>query len=311
MAKRINLNVNLNDSILEYFRDNEKIEYDDFIYIIQKALSHKSFLKTDIIIAILLFFSGVFWDETIISTVLVFIGIIGFILIPFIVINDRRKGNVYISYVIAGKYKNSFHKLSKSIFALDKSDDLFTAVSEDEHYDTRRHAGATSSFEKEKLHIIDGSANKLHFNIDIPTLWDYNKEFLFLPDSILVISGNSIISIDYEDIELEMSISQLRQSKNIPNDSEVVGKTWKYVNNDGSRDKRFNDNYVVYIFKYIEVYIHSGDDFYLKMSVSNYNIGKDFANALNGYKQEANLKSIYSDLSDLIDYEHDDSDEEE
>ncbi|ASZ12496.1 hypothetical protein KTO58_12095 [Chitinophaga pendula] len=51
--------------------------------------------------------------------------------------------------------------------------------------------------------------------------------------------------INYSDLLVECREQQFIESENVPDDAQVVDHTWHKVNKDGSRDKRFSDNYQI------------------------------------------------------------------
>jgi hypothetical protein len=65
----------------------------------------------------------------------------------------------------------------------------------------------------------------------------------FLPESMLVIERGQVRTIDYSELQLECKLLEyVETGGNIFPDSKVVDKRWRYINRDGSPDKRFKQN---------------------------------------------------------------------
>lgn len=56
--------------------------------------------------------------------------------------------------------------------------------------------------------------------------------------------------IDLLDIDIDFSISHFIENENVPSDTDIVEYTWAKSNKDGSRDKRFADNYQIPVARY-------------------------------------------------------------
>ena len=125
---------------------------------------------------------------------------------------------------------------------------------------------------------------KIQTNINLPTIYTGINQVSFFPDKIFYIHDKWLRVVSYEDLEITLSGSQFRESEYIPSDAERLGHTWKYVNNDGSPDKRFNNNRRIPVLRYCDIKIESTSGFCLTLMTSNFEIGEAFANALHRYK---------------------------
>ena len=56
----------------------------------------------------------------------------------------------------------------------------------------------------------------------------------------------------------------------VSRDAYVVSKTWKYVNKNGTRDKRFNNNYEVSVCLYGDVTLTSANGLNVMLECSDY-----------------------------------------
>lgn len=49
--------------------------------------------------------------------------------------------------------------------------------------------------------------------------------------------------IDVHDVKSNAALVKFQEEQGVPQDSKVIGQTWAKANKDGSRDKRFANNY--------------------------------------------------------------------
>src|SRR4051812_34435370 len=70
-----------------------------------------------------------------------------------------------------------------------------------------------------------------------------NKAIYFLPERILVIDGAMVAYVDYAGVGIVAEhLEYVEPEGRLYEDSLVIDKRWRFINRDGSRDKRFKDN---------------------------------------------------------------------
>lgn len=77
------------------------------------------------------------------------------------------------------------------------------------------------------------------------------------PQFILVESDDDFALLDLLDVNIDFTISNFIETESVPNDAEIVEYTWAKSNKDGSRDKRFTDNFQIPVIKYGELHLNS------------------------------------------------------
>lgn len=70
------------------------------------------------------------------------------------------------------------------------------------------------------------------------------------PQFLFIENNNDFALIDLLDIDIDFSISHYIENENVPSDTDIVEYTWAKSNKDGSRDKRFTDNYQIPVVRY-------------------------------------------------------------
>ncbi len=78
-------------------------------------------------------------------------------------------------------------------------------------------------------------------NVEIFQIYCGKKHWCFLPDKLLYYDQSGAAVLNYEDLKIEQEVKEFVVGE-VPLEGKQVGKTWRHVNQDGSRDRRFADN---------------------------------------------------------------------
>lgn len=191
-------------------------------------------------------------------------------------------------------YINAFKKLSESKKIWFIKD---TIVKDNKYY--KENAGANSSLSIKESNIDFENKKYISTNV-LPPIIKVNKgSLIFLPGFILHlrksrslsdISGNylnlvfqlilgkiNISVLNYNDLDFKLSYTNFREENTVPKDAEIIKYTSKYVNKDGSRDKRYkNNNEKIPIVKYGILTIKGKNNFNEKFMISNISALKSF-----------------------------------
>jgi hypothetical protein len=90
--------------------------------------------------------------------------------------------------------------------------------------------------------------------------------------------------IDVRELKAKFSQSNFIEEEGVPSDSEVIGQTWKKTNKDGSRDRRFANNYQIPIARYAEIEFRSSSGLYEVYQFSGYTAAFAFYQSLIEYQ---------------------------
>lgn len=105
--------------------------------------------------------------------------------------------------------------------------------------------------------------------------------FILVPDA----SGDFAL-IEIRELGANFTASYFIEEEQVPPDGEVISYTWKKANKDGSRDKRFANNYQIPIVKYGEIAFRSPTGLNEVFQFSNHGRAAAFCVALSSYRDE-------------------------
>ena len=117
---------------------------------------------------------------------------------------------------------------------------------------------------------LDGS-DLIQWEQKVPHLRNSKGGDLFLyPGFILYRAAREAFSvIDYHDANGEAASVSFQEEEAVPADSKVIGQTWAKANKDGSRDRRFTNNYQIPIALYACLTLKSESGLWEEFQFSN------------------------------------------
>jgi hypothetical protein len=112
-------------------------------------------------------------------------------------------------------------------------------------------------------------------------------------------ASNDFALIEFSHFNCQLANSNFIEEGPIPPDAEQVGATWKRANKDGSRDRRFNDNYQIPVMRYGALVLTSPTGLGEVYQVSSYDKAASFAWALDEHKHSLAHLTTPTDLPAL------------
>ncbi|OQA93089.1 MAG: hypothetical protein BWY24_00730 [Microgenomates group bacterium ADurb.Bin219] len=103
-------------------------------------------------------------------------------------------------------------------------------------------------------------------------------DLFFFPTFLILFKDNVDFGIfDIRDINFRLKLTAYIEEESVPKDTEIVQHTWKKTNKDGSRDKRFNNNYQIPVVKYGDMGINSESGLDESFMFSNFDAFSNFS----------------------------------
>lgn len=173
----------------------------------------------------------------------------------FKIILKRRK--ITLEYTIDPDKRTQLYKHYNTIKKIAFSEKIWFIDNQQNVINEKYHGGASTTINRTDC-IPTNKIPFLFLSNEKAICFKRKKETLiFLPDNLFVIRNKKIEAISYSDLTFSITQSQIIENKTIPLDSNIVDNTWRYINKDGSPDKRFKDNYKLPICLYGKLAIYS------------------------------------------------------
>lgn len=224
-------------------------------------------LSTIIIIISILFFN---------FFLMKFILIVGIILKVFL----HCKAKINIEYNFEDDTFETFNKRNSSWLLLNKSNMKWQILSQTFNKNLKVNAGAERIIKREKLLINSKMPWFLKSNIIPVVLKIKNEKVLLLPDKVLILRKNKIGVMKYDNLDINIDYINFIEDGVVPKDAKIVDYTWKFLNKNGSPDKRYKNNKKLPVCKYGKIAITSPEGINLEFQISNIDTLTEFKNNL-------------------------------
>ncbi|KAI3591784.1 hypothetical protein D9X30_3309 [Cupriavidus sp. U2] len=163
---------------------------------------------------------------------------------------DSARRSVVLIYDLEQDFNQSYERMLSGFDEMRTCNRAWRVEAEGRVLDGRYHAGAGSQVIRKAASMSYGNVAIIKCNIDVPSITTGRMRFFFYPDRILMEDGKRIAACSYQSLEAESGQTQFIESDNVPSDAEVIGHTWRYVNRNGSPDRRFKDNRQIPVVRY-------------------------------------------------------------
>ena len=137
---------------------------------------------------------------------------------------------------------------------------------------SRVNAGAGTNVKRGRVYFSFAKAPgylKIVNDIKVYQLSIGGTRYIFLPDKILVVGFFQVGALRYHDISVSLEYTQFVETEIAPSDATFLYNTWQYVNNNGTPDRRFNNNKQIPVYAYEKIFLRSATGLNLHLMVSS------------------------------------------
>lgn len=146
----------------------------------------------------------------------------------------------------------------------------------------KTNAGASHLVSKSPTQLNYSLPSVLKSNITPPSIGVGKQTLFLLPDVALLEHGGRFGAIAYADLVISHQLSRFIEEGPVPNDAEIVGQTWRYVNKNGGPDRRFNDNRQIPVVLYEAMHLKSAGGLNELVEFSKTGVVMPFSRAVAG-----------------------------
>jgi hypothetical protein len=186
---------------------------------------------------------------------------------------------IAVDYQFDGDIKLKYKELELKFANLCKCEKVWDVTAEKPNDRNKTRSSVSKIIKRKVVSFKTESLPYVKSNIEAFFLKNANGSNLyFYPSFVIIFSSKfefAVLSLD----ELRLQVAPTRyviQGEKIPKDTEIVDHTWVKVNLNGTRDKRFRNNYKIPIVRYGEIKIFSETGLNEEYNCSNYDFAKDF-----------------------------------
>lgn len=153
-------------------------------------------------------------------------------------------------------------KITPILKIIKSSKKIWRQLTTSEVIDRKYSSGASEFTKLENCSVSKYAPFPFKTKLEITTIKSSKEIVVFLPNKLLIIKGKNIGIIDYFDTFVDVKKIEFIEKNKVPKDSKIIGKTWKYRNKNGTRDRRFKNNveYPICIYGKLELKSEFGLD---------------------------------------------------
>jgi Protein of unknown function (DUF4236) len=196
---------------------------------------------------------------------------------------DYRRKVVHLDYALEPEAARAYVALLQGIEQLRALGGLWRISSGQVNADTKYHAGAGYSVKRSRISTKFEPPGYISTDAAVYMVNTGPQRLYFLPDRILVYEGDQIGAVQYGSLTFKVATSTFVESETVPNDSEIIGRTWRYTNKSGGPDRRFASNPEIPLVRYAEITLQSAGGLNYLMQASNLQKANSFAQAVRQY----------------------------
>jgi hypothetical protein len=160
--------------------------------------------------------------------------------------------------------------------------------------DFKHNAGASTLITRKAARIGALPTKGFKASVGVWSIEANEVVFHFLPDQILVFSGNRYASLQYGQLSVDVRSTRYIETDSVPGDSRQIDTTWRFVNKNGGPDRRFNNNHQIPVLQYGEVTLRAGNGFQVILQTSNLEKAQAFVTQ---FQTQSNSQDPVSDSS--------------
>lgn len=170
---------------------------------------------------------------------------------------DKPRKTTFLYYDISPEVENEIQLFFRTFNELFESHSAWYLSSKEKVDVGKYQAGASWLVKRTRLRVRYKTPPMLKTNILVPCLTSRKCKFYFLPDRVLVQKLAAVSVVRYANIQITQRNMKFIEDLAIPSDGKNAGRTWRFVNIDGTPDKRFRYNHELPVLLYSELNIKS------------------------------------------------------
>ena len=163
-------------------------------------------------------------------------------------IYKTKRTKVFIGYELAPEAEAKLNQILRAFAVLRRSSAVWAyrvqANANDKQW--KYNAGGQFSVAKLPIAIFNRPIPNIETNIDVCGVAYGQLALYFLPEKLLVIEGTQIRHVPYSHVGIGRDhLEYVEVHGHVFPDSMILEQRWRYINRDGSPDRRFKANYQV------------------------------------------------------------------
>lgn len=193
---------------------------------------------------------------------------------------DQMRKTTVLMYDLSSPIEQTYQALHARADALRSCAGKWFQGAQSTAHDKRYHAGAGVLVNRAPLAVVYANPPWIKSNLEAIAVRANDLSLYFFPDRVLVYDRSGVGAIEYPDLMLDVRQTTFIEERGAPPDAQVVDQTWKYVNKNGTPDRRFAANFQIPVCLYDELAVHSASGLQLDLQFSRTGVALPFGQAI-------------------------------
>lgn len=196
------------------------------------------------------------------------------------VVKDSLRKTTVLFFDLEPEIEELYQKLHDVFLQISSSSSIWRIEAEGAIYDQKRNAGASSVLKRTLISLGIGSPAYFKTNLPVPRIPLGEQTLYFLPDKVLMFGPGGVGAVSYPNLQVSVVNMRFIERDKVPQDAQVVDRTWEYVNKQGGPDRRFNDNFEIPVVLYEDIIFTSDTGLNERIEISKIGFGEEFSRVI-------------------------------
>ena len=174
---------------------------------------------------------------------------------------DRLRKLTVLFYDLDSTTERAFESFSTVWQNISAVQRLWSIPQSTRYADKKYHGGASIGVSRNVTNLHFGAPENVRCNIAVPLLASNTTTLAFYPDRLLVFRARQVGAVAYSALQARPSDTRFNEEEQVPSDTQVLGRTWRYVNKSGGPDRRFKNNREIPVCAYSDLALSSETGF--------------------------------------------------
>jgi hypothetical protein len=166
------------------------------------------------------------------------VGLVGFIY-------KTKRSKVFVGYTLDPAAERRLAEIAEALSVLRACSQvwMYRVRKNEGRLNWKYNAGDTFKVARLPMAIFNRAIPNVETNVRVNGITHRGQAVYFLPEKALVIDGSLVKNVPYPEMQVAVdSLEYVESEGHVYRDSQVIAHRWKFINRDGSQDRRFKDN---------------------------------------------------------------------
>ena len=161
----------------------------------------------------------------------------------WLIVWSRHRGKICLRYDLDdATLAHAADAVGRVGEALSQTSWLWEITSSTESHDRKRNAGVGTLVNRREARCFRFEPRWLDCNVEVWAIRSGDGVVILFPECVVFWAPHDVIRVPHTKLRCDSESTLFVEEGPVPADTDVVGRTWEYVNKSGGPDRRYKDN---------------------------------------------------------------------